>query len=140
MFQGWAITGTLALIASLMLSGCADAGCTASNDMSGQVAVCNKKGTFAYSVNAGMTSKTDSYTWENGQTKSRLSWSSNLGMGSVSVVVKDADGKQVLSKSYSGTGQRSETTTSSTGTAGSWTIEVRLSAASGQVALEIDGV
>lgn len=139
MFQGWAAASASMLIASLMLSGCADAGCAASNDMSGQVAVCNKKDTFAYSVNAGMTSKTDTYTWETSHGKASVGWSSNLGMGSVTLTIKDAEGKQVFTRSYATMGQKSESATTSTGKAGSWTIEVRLSGASGQIAIEVNG-
>lgn len=139
MFQGWAAASVAALISSLALSGCAGEGCQASNSTDGQVALCNQKNSFAYSTNAGATSRTDSYQWETTHSKASVKWSSNLGMGSVTLTIKDSAGTQVLTKTYSGVGQKSETSTTSSGASGTWTIDIRLNGVSGQVGLTING-
>lgn len=128
----------MALTGSLATSGCVGSGCEASNSPGGQVAVCNQKDSFSYSVNAGATSKSDTYPWSNSATKAQVHWAMNIGFGGASVTIKDAVGKQVFTKSFGGTGQSSASQTTSEGTAGDWTIEVRLTGASGQVAFEVN--
>lgn len=120
------------------MSGCMAAGCEASNSPNGQVAVCNKDGSFSYSTNAGMTTKTDTYTWTNGEATADVHWALNLGMGSASITVKDAAGKTVFTKSISKVGQESGTKTTQAGQAGEWTVDVKLNNASGQVAFEVN--
>lgn len=132
----WVAAATLT--ASMIMSGCAGAGCSGGNTPNGQVAVCNQQGSFSYGTNAGMASKTDTYTWSNPGDQAEVHWAMNLGMGSATLTIQDAGGKQVFSKSFSGVGQESSTTTTQTGTPGDWTIQVRLSGTSGQVAFEIN--
>jgi hypothetical protein len=126
------------LSASLTLSGCVGAGCSASNTMSGQEGVCNNEGSFSYSTNASMTTKSDTYTWKNPATKANINWAVNMGLGAASISINDATGKQVYTKSFQGSGQQSSSATSSTGEPGDWTITVRLSGASGQVAFNVN--
>ena len=133
---GW-LALTLLVIGSVGMSGCT-AGCSASNSSSGQVAVCNEKGSFSYSTNAGMTTKTDSYTWENPASKAVVQSSMNMGVGSATVTIKDAAGKQVFSKTFQGSGQAGSSETTQEGQAGAWQIEVKMTGASGQVAFQVN--
>lgn len=135
--QGWTLAVALLLAGTLGASGCFGAGCDASNTTSGQAAVCNNKNDFSYAMNAGATSSTETYAWENSQSKASVNWASNLGLGSVTIVIKDEGGKQVYSKTYSGTGQGATTQSTDEGQPGSWTIEVRLSNVSGQVSFHV---
>lgn len=123
---------------SLGLSGCVGAGCSASNSTSGQEAVCNETGSFSFSTNAGMTSDTKTYTWQNPKTKADVHWTTNLGLGSVSLTLKDSTGKQVFTKSFSGSGQQASSQSTAEGEAGAWTIVVKLTGASGQVAFNVN--
>ena len=121
------------LVGSLVLSGC-----TVSNSPGGQDAVSNQDNNFSYSTNAGMTTKTENFEWTNSGSKAAVHWSMNMGMGSASLTVKDAAGKQVFTKSFSGTGQQASSQTTTTGEAGEWTITVKLTGASGQIAFHVN--
>lgn len=92
------------------------AGCSAKNDSSGQSA--SAPGSLAYNgASAGTQSSAPFQCDGSGD----LSFSSNLGGGSMTVSVKDAAGKVVYTKTATGPGQASDSKTVS-GASGSWGI------------------
>ncbi len=103
---------TSLLIATLM------SGCTFSNGADGQTA--GGPGTLSYNG-----ASTGSHTSEplscDGSGKVNVNY--NMGGGSIKVTVKDGAGATAFSKTYSGTGQQSETKNIS-GQSGQWTVTV----------------
>lgn len=119
------------------LTGCLGfANCSGSQGMTGQEGVCNEEDSF-YFGKQGTFSGTETFTWENTGTKASVAWGGQ-GAGQVKVVLEDAAGKEVFSKSFSGSGQAGASTMSSTGQAGAWTVTVSGIAFQGQVGVAIN--
>jgi hypothetical protein len=72
---------------------------------------------------------TDSYSWQNAGTQANVDQSATLTAGAASLVVLDADGTQVYSRSLADNGSF----TSAAGTTGTWTIRVTYQSASATV-------
>lgn len=94
----------VACILTALLSGCAD-------NTAG--------GSLVYNGTSGGTDNT-SFDCKGGSAEIKVAM--NIGQGSVQVAIKDAAGKQVWGKSYSGPGNSGEDSRV-TGAAGTWTID-----------------
>ena len=125
------LTLTLALLPFLLLAGCSDSGST-SNGPGGQSAA--DEGSLAHN-GAGSGSHSSRFECDG---SGEASFAANLGGGSVTVTVKDADGKTVYSKTATGPGQAADTKDVE-GSSGTWTVSAtRDGAFSGQYALDVD--
>lgn len=93
-----------------------------------QPEVDNQTDTFQWQVTAmDNISQTLTYTWQNTGTTANVNQSPNLASGSASLVMEDASGTEVYSRSFGQSG----TFTTDSGSAGAWTIRVTISGASG---------
>jgi hypothetical protein len=79
-------------------------------------------------------SGTQIYTWQNTGTTATVNQSASISAGSVTLVLRDANGVQVYSHSLADNG----TFSSSAGTAGAWTVRVTYSGASATVNFRAD--
>ena len=79
-------------------------------------------------------SGTQSYSWSNTGTTATVDQSASVASGSVSLVLLDATGAQVYSRSLADNG----TYSSSAGTAGIWTVRVTYNAADATVNFRVD--
>ena len=123
----------LALPALGLLLAALLAGCSASNSPGGQSA--NSPGSLAYN---GASSGSQSSPAFDCDGSGELSYSANLGSGSLTVTVKDSAGKAVFTKSTSGPGQAAENKDVS-GASGDWTIVATRGAGfTGQYAVNVD--
>ena len=95
-----------------------------------QPQVVNLQNDFAFQVTTLQNvSDNVQYTWKNDGTSASVNQSPSNLSGSVSLVILDAAGTQVYSRSLADNG----TFTTAAGTAGNWTVRVRFSQASGAV-------
>jgi hypothetical protein len=79
-------------------------------------------------------SGTQSYTWSNTGTTATVNQSASIASGAVSLVLLDANGAQVYSRSLADNG----TYSSGAGAAGTWTVRVTYSAADATVNFRVD--
>jgi hypothetical protein len=79
-------------------------------------------------------SGTQSYTWQNTGTRATVDQSASINAGSATLVIRDAAGVQVYSRSLAEDG----TFTTGTGAAGAWNVRVVYSGASGTVNFRAD--
>lgn len=79
-------------------------------------------------------SGTQVYSWQNSGTTATVNQSAAVAAGSVSLVLRDANGVQVYSRSLADNG----TFSSSAGTAGTWTVRVIYSGADATVNFRLD--
>jgi hypothetical protein len=95
-----------------------------------QPQVSNIANTFAFQVTA-LQNVSDNlqYTWQNDGTAANVNQSPSNLSGGVSLVILDAAGTQVYSRSLAENG----TFTTAAGTSGKWTVRVAFSSASGAV-------
>lgn len=108
------------------------AGCTGQESTGGPAggkSVSNNPGSFSYSA-GGALSATDDYTWQNPSPTARVSFNAG-GSGSVSVTIQDSAGKQVFSRSFSGSGGTSDNLPTSPGVPGAWRIHITAQGAGG---------
>ena len=84
-----------------------------------------------------MSSATETKTWSNAGSKAMVSWSAQFSSGSGSITVKDAAGTTVFTKSFSGMSQQADSGLTTSGKPGDWTIVVKFTAATGQMALNM---
>lgn len=126
----------LLLLMPLLLSGCA-ANCSGSQGLGGQQGVCNEGDSF-YFGKQGSFMGTETHTWQNSGTKATVAWGGQ-GTGTVTVKIKDAAGKEVFSKDFSGAGQAGGTHATQVGKAGAWTITISAKVAfQGQVGVAVN--
>lgn len=117
----------LGLTASLALSGCGS-GPPTSPGLQPQIA--NLTDDFSYQV-SGVSNFSGSapYTWQNTGISANINQSTTVTGGSMTLVITDAVGTQVYSRSLADNG----TFVTADGVAGTWTIRVTYNGASGTV-------
>lgn len=107
------------LVAGPLLVGCGDDDPPTSPGI--QPEIVNTTDNFQYQVTAVVDySGTDSYTWENTGTQATINQSTTVSLGSATLVLLDADGTMVYSRSLAENG----TFTTEAGTAGAWTVRI----------------
>ncbi|HWG91715.1 MAG TPA: hypothetical protein VNZ52_12775 [Candidatus Thermoplasmatota archaeon] len=112
------------------------AGCTFSQDGTTQSAVSNQKDSFSYAVQ-GSLSGTHTYTWENSKREAAYNVAVQ-GSGSVLISIKDPDGKTMLNREVSVTGQTSKAGIAGSGSPGKWTITFTFKNMNGQGAITVN--
>ena len=123
-----------ALVVFVAVSAC---GSDKSNPLSPAVQpeIINNADSFSFQVTGVQNaSATLTYSWQNTGTVATVNQSASIGSGSATLVIRDAAGTQVYSRSLSDNG----TFSSSAGVAGTWTIRVVFSATSGTVNFRSD--
>lgn len=113
------------LVALTLLGACGGSNATAPRY---QPQVVNLANDFAFQVSAlDNVSDNLQYSWQNDGTSANVNQAPSNLSGTVSLVILDANGTQVYSRSLADNG----TFTTAVGTAGTWTVRVRFSQASG---------
>lgn len=106
-------------------------GCSSSSNVIGpenELEVDNAPDTFQWQVTAlSDVTQTLEYTWVNSGTTANVNQSGNLGSGSADLRIQDADGVEVYARSLVSNG----TFQTGAGAAGSWTVTVTLTQATG---------
>ncbi len=116
-----------ALAALALLGACGGGNATAPRY---QPQVVNLTNDFAFQVTAlANVSDEIQYTWRNDGTTANVNQSPSNLTGTVTLVILDANGTQVYSRSLAENG----TFATTAGTAGNWTVRVRFTQASGAV-------
>lgn len=106
------------------------AGCDSSTSPGINPEIANNPDTFQYQVtDIRNYSHVNDYTWQNTGTSANVNQSTTITGGSATLVILDADGVQVYSKSLVENG----TFVTTAGTAGAWTIRVTYASASATV-------
>lgn len=116
----------------LAMSVCAAlvAGCDSSTSPGVNPEIANEPDTFQYQVtDIRNYSHVDNYTWQNTGTAANVNQSTAVTGGSATLVILDADGVQVYSKSLAENG----TFVTTAGVAGAWTIRATYASASATV-------
>jgi hypothetical protein len=115
------------LLALALATACGDSGATAPQY---QPEISNATNTFAFQVTA-LQNVFDNlqYTWQNDGTTANVNQSPSNLSGSASLVILDAAGTQIYSRSLAENG----TFTTAVGAAGKWTVRVRFTNVSGAV-------
>ena len=120
-----------ALVAVVMLAACGGNNATAPRY---QPQVVNLPNDFAFQVTAlNNVSDNLQYSWQNDGTSANVNQSPSNLAGTVSLVILDANGTQVYSRSLADNG----TFATTAGTAGNWTVRIHFSQASGAVNLRL---
>jgi hypothetical protein len=97
--------------------------------------IINTTDNFQYQVSdIRQFSGTQTYSWQNSGTTATVNQSAAIASGSATLVLKDANGVQVYSRSLADNG----TFTSTAGAAGVWTVRIAYSAASATVNFRLD--
>lgn len=92
------------------------------------VQISNNTDTFEWQASSmDNITQTLSYFWQNTETTANVNQSPTLSGGSATLTISDADGTRVYARSLGEGG----TFTTTAGTSGEWTIEVKMSGASG---------
>jgi hypothetical protein len=128
-------TRLLAALAVLVTLGAC--GSDKSNPLSPAVQpeIVNDTDSFSFQVTGVQNASTTlNYSWQNTGTGATVNQSASIGSGSATLVIRDAAGTQVYSRSLSDNG----TFSSSAGTAGTWTIRVVFSGTSGTINFRSD--
>ena len=123
-----------ALVVLVALGGC---GSDKSNPLSPAVQpeIVNDTDSFSFQVTGVQNASTTlDYSWQNTGTVATVNQSASIGSGSATLIIRDAAGTQVYSRSLSDNG----TFSSSAGTAGTWTIRVVFSGTSGTINFRSD--
>lgn len=123
-----------ALVVFVAVSAC---GSDRSNPLSpaAQPEVINNPDAFSFQVTGVQSaSATLNYSWQNTGTVATVNQSASIASGSATLVIRDAAGTQVYSRSLADNG----TFTSSAGTTGTWTITVVFSSTSGTINFRSD--
>lgn len=121
---------TLRLGAGAALLAVAIAACDGGNVIGpdNQPEITNATDNFQWQVsNLDNVTQTLTYNWQNTGTSANVNQATSPSGGSATLIVRDANGAQLYSRSLSETG----TFQTDSGTAGAWTIVVELSGASG---------
>lgn len=121
----WLAAGTL------ILAACGDSPTAPGRDPE----IINTPDNFQYQITGIQDfSGTQVYSWQNTGTTATVNQSAAVGAGSATLVLRDANGVQVYSRSLADNG----TFSSSAGTAGTWTVRVTYSAANATVNFRLD--
>lgn len=97
--------------------------------------IINTVDNFQYQVSdIQQFSGTQTYSWQNSGTTATVNQSASIASGSATLVLKDANGVQVYSRSLADNG----TFTSAAGAAGVWTVRVVYSSVSATVNFRLD--
>ena len=123
-----------ALVVLVAVSAC---GSDRSNPLSPAVQpeIINNADAFSFQVTGVQNASTTlTYSWQNTGTLATVNQSASISSGSATLVIRDATGAQVYSRSLSDNG----TFSSSAGTAGTWTIRVVFSGTSGTINFRSD--
>jgi hypothetical protein len=132
------IVQSLRLLAALVMLGALSAcGSDRSNPLSPAVQpeVVNNADAFSFQVTGVQNaSATLDYSWQNTGTVATVNQSASISGGSATLIIRDAAGTQVYSRSLSDNG----TFTSAAGTTGTWTIRVVFSGTSGTINFRSD--
>lgn len=118
---------SLAIVLLAVLAACSSDGATAPQY---QPQLVNLRNDFAFQVTAlqGVTDELQ-YTWQHDGTVANVNQSPSNLSGAVTLVILDASGAQVYSRSLAENG----TFVTAAGTPGMWTVRVRFTSASGAV-------
>ena len=117
--------GTVTTLLLLLAAGCSSDNLLGPDN---QLEVTNNTDTFqAQASNMVDITQTLTYTWQNTGTPANVDQSGAITGGSGTLLILDADGTQVYSRSLTETG----TFVTTAGTTGAWSIEVALSGTSG---------
>lgn len=120
------------LAASLVLAACGSDGTTAPGR---DPEIINDVDNFQYQItDVQGFSGSQLYTWQNTGTSATVNQSSAVTGGSVTLVIRDANGTEVYNSSLASDG----TFPTDTGVAGNWTIRVSYTAGSGTVNFRVD--
>lgn len=124
----WAASA-LALAATLLLSGCGSDPATAPTPGI-QPQIVNNTDDFSYQISSvGNYTGSASYSWQNTGISANINQSTTVTSGSMSLIVRDAAGTQVYSRSLADNG----TFVTADGVAGTWTVQIAYNLASGTV-------
>ena len=116
---------------ALILAACGD-GTTAPGT---NPEIINTADNFQYQVSdIQQYSGTQTYSWQNSGTTATVNQSAAIASGSATLVLKDANGVQVYSRSLADNG----TFTSTAGAAGVWTVRIVYSSTSATVNFRLD--
>ena len=129
----------IGIIASTTLTSCKQEGCTDPNANNYSVDAEKDDGTCTYpTINLNATgdgdvtgsggTATSTHNWTNSQSKAELNMDITAASGgSFQVIVKDADGNEVINETLTvGVGDDSKSGCSTAGTAGEWSVTVTL--------------
>lgn len=123
----WITAGVLVLA----LAACSDAATSPGRDPQ----IVNATDNFQYQISdIRAFSGNQVYTWQNSGTTAKVNQSAAITSGAVSLVLRDANGTQVYSRSLADNG----TFVSSAGVAGTWTVVVSYATADATVNFRVD--
>lgn len=115
----------------LALAACSDAATSPGRDPQ----IVNATDNFQYQISdIRAFSGTQVYTWQNSGATAKVNQSAAITSGAVSLVLRDANGTQVYSRSLADNG----TFVSSAGVAGAWTVVVSYATADATVNFRVD--
>jgi hypothetical protein len=115
----------------LALAACSDAATSPGRDPQ----IVNATDNFQYQISdIRAFSGNQVYTWQNSGTTAKVNQSAAITSGAVSLVLRDANGTQVYSRSLADNG----TFVSSAGVAGTWTVVVSYATADATVNFRVD--
>jgi hypothetical protein len=118
-------------VGSVMLAACGDGPTAVGRDPE----IINTTDNFQYQITDIQDySGTQSYTWQNTGTTATVNQSASVSGGSATLVLRDANGAQVYSRSLAENG----TFVSSAGAAGAWTVRVVYDATDATVNFRVD--
>lgn len=121
------IVSTLIIIAvAFALAGCAD-----------QAGVSNQTNNFSYGGQAAGKDKTETYTWQNTMGGAQVHWGGQVGKGSLQLIITDAAGQTVFSRTLSEGQQDGFSGNTAGGAPGDWTIQLTFKGYTGQMGLSI---
>ena len=121
----WLVAG------SVILSACSDGTATPGRDPE----IINATDNFQYQISDIQAySGSQTYNWQNTGTTATINQSASIAAGTATLVLRDANGVQVYSRSLADNG----TFSSSAGAAGTWTIRVTYSSVDATVNFRAD--
>ena len=127
----------LCLFAGCTSSETGPSDCSAVQDFTSQVVICNHAGSFSYGYQALASTKSDSWPWKNPGTMVHVAFGGHIASGTVTIKIQDASGRDVYDESWTRMGQVGSAAGSLAGTAGMWTILLELHSVGGQVGFVI---
>jgi hypothetical protein len=119
-----------ALLPLLVLTAFSVAGCA-------QDAVSNMTDNFSYGGQVASKNGSASYTWKVTGANVMISWGGQSASGSFDLVLKDGQGNQVYTRSFSGASQGGATETLHNVKTGDWTVTLSFHSFTGQMGLSL---